>query len=35
MSYSLSYLATSLGDDPETSIHVFEKRAQVPKMKIE
>jgi len=28
-SYSLSYLATSLGDDPETSIQVLEKIPQV------
>lgn len=35
MSYSLSYLATSLGDDPETSIQVFEKIAQVPRMNTE
>jgi hypothetical protein len=32
-SYSLSYLATSLGDDPETSIQVLEKIAQVNKTK--
>jgi ABC-type spermidine/putrescine transport system permease subunit II len=46
MSYSLSCLATylinisnnlstSLGEDPDTSIQVFEKRAHVPKMKAE
>ncbi len=33
MSYSLSYLATSFGEDPETSIQVLEKRAQVPMTK--
>jgi len=32
-SYSLSYLATSLGEDPETSIQVLEKIAQVNKTK--
>jgi len=41
ISYSLSYLATykkldwfntSFGDDPETSIQVLEKTAQVPRM---
>lgn len=33
ISCSLSYLATSLGEDPETSIQVLEKMAQVNKTK--
>lgn len=31
---TLSCLATSLADDPETSIHVFENRAHAESMKI-
>lgn len=30
ISYSFNYLATSFGEDPETSIQVLEKTAQVP-----
>ena len=31
---SLSCLATSLADDPDTSIQVFEKNAQVPRINV-
>ena len=29
---NLEYYHTSFGDDPDTSIHVLEKTAQVPRM---
>jgi len=35
ISYSFNCFATSRGDDPDTSIHVFEKNAHVPKMNAE
>jgi len=33
ISYSLSYLATSLADDPDTSIQVLLNKAHVPNTK--